>query len=114
MKVVRFKLKSDYVEKSFEVIDKTNFEVITQIYIAKIQLIIKIFLVSGKVQKLSPVLRLIMITHLNEMTGFIEEFFPELGDTDTLSLGILFIKLGIMIGSLPKLLALLLISYTHN
>ncbi len=55
-----------------------------------------------------------MITHLNEMTGFTEDFFPELGVTDTLSLGILFIKSGIMIGSLPKLLALLLISYTHN
>ena len=49
MKVVRFKLKSDYLEKSFEVIDKTNFGVITQIYIAKIQLMINIFLVSGKV-----------------------------------------------------------------
>ena len=35
MNVVRFKLKSDCVDKYFEVIDKTNFEGMTQRYIAK-------------------------------------------------------------------------------
>jgi len=35
MNVVRFKLKSDCVEKYFEVIDKTSFEGMTQRYIAK-------------------------------------------------------------------------------
>ncbi len=33
--VVRFKLKSDCVDKYFEVIDKTSFEGMTQRYIAK-------------------------------------------------------------------------------
>ena len=35
MNVVRFKLKSDCVAKYFEVIDKTNFKVMTKRYIAK-------------------------------------------------------------------------------
>ena len=35
MNVVRFKLKSDCVDKYFKVIDKTNFEGMTQRYIAK-------------------------------------------------------------------------------
>ena len=30
MKIVRFKLKSDFLDKDFLVIDKTNFEGITQ------------------------------------------------------------------------------------
>ena len=34
MNVVRFKLKSDCVDKYFEVIDKTSFEGMTQRYIA--------------------------------------------------------------------------------
>ena len=35
MNVVRFKLKSDSVDKYFELIDKTNFAGMTQRYIAK-------------------------------------------------------------------------------
>jgi len=35
MNVVRFKLKSDFVEKYFDVIEKTNFEGMSQRYIAK-------------------------------------------------------------------------------
>ena len=35
MNVVRFKLKSDCVDKYFEVIDKTSFKGMTQRYIAK-------------------------------------------------------------------------------
>ena len=35
MNVVRFKLKSDCVDKYFQVIDKTSFEGMTQRYIAK-------------------------------------------------------------------------------
>ena len=35
MNVVRFKLKTDCVNKYFEVIDKTSFEGMTQRYIAK-------------------------------------------------------------------------------
>ena len=35
MNVVRFKLKSDCVDKYFEVIDETSFEGMTQRYIAK-------------------------------------------------------------------------------
>ena len=35
MNVVRFKLKSDCVDKYFQIIDKTSFEGMTQRYIAK-------------------------------------------------------------------------------
>ena len=35
MNVVRFKLKSDCVDKYFEVVDKTSFEGMNQRYIAK-------------------------------------------------------------------------------
>ena len=35
MNVVRFKLKSDFIDKYFEVINKTSFEGMTQRYIAK-------------------------------------------------------------------------------
>ncbi len=35
MKVVRFKLKQDCVDKYFEIINKTDFEGMTQRYIAK-------------------------------------------------------------------------------
>ena len=52
MNVVRFKLKSDCVDKYFEVIDKTNFEGMTQRYIAKTGDIITVLLGYGKVQKL--------------------------------------------------------------
>ena len=52
MNVVRFKLKSDCVDKYFEVIDKTSFEGMTQRYIAKTGVMITVLLGSGKVQKL--------------------------------------------------------------
>ena len=47
-----------------------------------------------------------MIAHLDEVRGFMEELSPELGVTDPV-LEIFF--LGIMIGSLPKLIALLMV-----
>ena len=52
MNVVRFKLKSDCVDKYFEVIAKTSFEGMTQRYIAKTGNYDYCFVASGKVQKL--------------------------------------------------------------
>ena len=53
MNVVRFKLKSNCVDKYFEVIDKTSFEGMTQIYISlKLGIMITVLLGSGKVPKL--------------------------------------------------------------
>ena len=53
MNVVRFKLKSNCVDKYFEVIDKTSFEGMTQRDISlKLEIMITVLLGSGKVQKL--------------------------------------------------------------
>ena len=52
MNVVRFKLKSDCVDKYFEVIDKTSFEGMTQRYMLKLEIMITVLLGYGKVQKL--------------------------------------------------------------
>ena len=52
MNVVRFKLKTDCVDKYFEVIDKTSFEGMTQRYIAKTGDYDTVLLGYGKVQKL--------------------------------------------------------------
>ena len=53
MNVVRFKLKSDCVDKYFEVIDKTNFEGMTQRYIAQTEKRITVLLVFGKRRSIS-------------------------------------------------------------
>ena len=52
MNVVRFKLKSDCVDKYFEVIDKTNFEGMTKDISLKLVFMITVLLGFGKVQKL--------------------------------------------------------------
>jgi len=52
MNVVRFKLKSDCVDKYFELIEKRSFEGMTQRYIAKTGDYDYFLLVSGKMQKL--------------------------------------------------------------
>jgi len=52
MNVVRFKLKSDCVDKYFEVIDKTSFKGMTQRYMLKLEIMITVLLGSGKVQRL--------------------------------------------------------------
>ena len=85
MNVVRFRLKSDCVDKYFEVIDKTSFEGMTQRYIA----------ISGecdycvggiwtKAESIAAQ-RPAMIAHLDEVRGFMEELSPELGVTDPVS-----------------------------
>ena len=50
MNVVRFKLKSDCVDKYFEVIDKTGFEGLLKDIPLKLEIMITVWLGSGKVQ----------------------------------------------------------------
>ena len=85
MNVVRFKLKKDSVEKYFEVIDKTNFEGMTQRYIAKTgnydYCFVGIWESSDAIEAQRPK----MVSHLNEVREFMEELSPELGVTDPVS-----------------------------
>ena len=85
MNVVRFKLKKDYVEKYFEVIDKTNFEGMTQRYIAKTGDYDYCFVGIWESSDAIAAQRPKMISHLNEVRGFMEELSPELGVTDPVS-----------------------------
>ncbi len=85
MNVVRFKLKSDCVEKYFEVIDKTNFEGMTQRYIAKTGDYDFCFVGIWESADAIAAQRPAMITHLDEVRGFMEELSPELGVTDPVS-----------------------------
>ena len=85
MNVVRFKLKSDCVDKYFEVIEKTNFEGMTQRYIAKTGNYDYCFVGIWKSAEAIAAQRPAMISHLNEVRGFMEELSPELGVTDPIS-----------------------------
>ena len=85
MNVVRFKLKQDCVEKYFEVIDKTNFEGMTQRYIAKTGDYDYCFVGIWESSDAIAAQRPKMISHLNEVRGFMEELSPELGVTDPVS-----------------------------
>ena len=83
MNVVRFKLKSDFVDKYFEIIDKTSFEGMTQSYIAKTG--DYCFVGIWKSAEAIAAQRPAMIAHLDEVRGFMEELSPELGVTDPVS-----------------------------
>ena len=85
MNVVRFKLKSDCVDKYFEVIDKTSFEGMTQRYIAKTGVYDYCFVGIWKSAEAIAAQRPAMIAHLDEVRGFMEELSPELGITDPVS-----------------------------
>ena len=85
MNVVRFKLKSDYVDQYFEVIDKTIFDGMTQRYIAKTGDYDYCFVGIWKSAEAIAAQRPAMIAHLDEVTGFMEEVSPELGVTDPVS-----------------------------
>ena len=85
MNVVRFKLKSDCIEKYFEIIDKTKFEGMTQRYIAKTGEYDYCFVGIWKSAEAITSQRPAMITHLNEVRGLMEELSPELGVTDPVS-----------------------------
>ena len=85
MNVVRFKLKSDCVDKYFEVIDKTSFEGMTQRYIAKTGDYNYCFVGIWKSAEAIAAQRPAMIAHLDEVRGFMEELSPELGVTDPVS-----------------------------
>ena len=85
MNVVRFKLKSDSVDKYFEVINKTNFEGMTQRYIAKTGDYDYCFVGIWKSSEALADQRPAMIAHLDEVRGFMEQLSPELGVTDPIS-----------------------------
>jgi len=82
MNVVRFKLKSDCVDKYFEIIGKTSFEGMTQRYIAKTGDYDYCFVGIWKSAEAIEAQRPAMISHLNEVRGFMEELSPDLGVTD--------------------------------
>ena len=85
MNVVRFKLKSNCVDKYFEVIAKTSFEGMTQRYIAKTGDYDYCFVGIWKSAEAMAVQRPAMIAHLDEVRGLMEELSPELGVTDPVS-----------------------------
>jgi len=85
MNVDRFKLKSDCVDKYFEVIDKAIFEGMTQRYIAKTGDYDYCFVGIWKSAEAIAAQRPAMIAHLDEVRGFMEELSPELGVTDPVS-----------------------------
>ena len=85
MNVVRFRLKSDCVDKYFEVINKTYFEGMMQRYIAKTGNYDYCFVGIWKTAESIAAQRSAMIAHLNEVRGFMEELSPELGVTDPVS-----------------------------
>ncbi len=85
MNVVRFRLKSDCVDKYFEVINKANFSGMTQRYIAKTGNYDYCFVGIWESQEAIASQRPAMISHLNEVRGFMEELSPELGVTDPVS-----------------------------
>ena len=85
MNVVCFKLKSDCVDKYFEVIDKTSFVGKSQRYIAKTGDYDYCFVGIWKSAEAIASQRPAMIDHLDEVRGFMEELSPELGVTDPAS-----------------------------
>ena len=73
MNVVRFKLKSDCVDKYFEVIDITSFEWMTQWYIAKTGDYDYCFVGIWESAEAISAQRPAMIAHLDEVRGFMED-----------------------------------------
>ena len=85
MNVVRFKLKSNCIDKYFEAIEKTSFEGMTQRYIAKTGNYDYCFVGIWKSEEAIAAQRAAMIAHLDEVRGLMEELSPELGVTDPVS-----------------------------
>ena len=85
MNVVRFKLKSDSVDKYFELKDKIIFDGMTQRYMAKTGNYDYCFVGIWKSAEAIAAQRPAMIAHLDEVRGFMEELSPELGVTDPVS-----------------------------
>ena len=85
MNVVRFKLKQDFVDNYFEVINKTDFEGMTQRYIAKTGSYDYCFVGIWESAEAIAAQRPKMIAHLDEVRGFMEELSSELGVTEPVS-----------------------------
>ena len=85
MNVVRFKVKSDSVDNYFKVIDKTSFEGMTQRYIAKTGNYDYCFVGIWESAVAIAAQKQAMISHLDEVRGFMEESSLEFGVTDPVS-----------------------------
>ena len=85
MNVVRFKLKQDYVDKYFEVINKTDFEGMIKRYIAKTGDYDYCCVGIWESAEAIAAQRSKMIAHLDDVREFMEELSPELGVTDPVS-----------------------------
>ncbi len=85
MNVFRFKLRSICVENYFKVIKKTNFDGMTQWYMAKKSNYNYFFFGIWESAEAIAARRPAMIAHLNEIREFMEELSPELGINDTVS-----------------------------
>jgi len=85
MNVFQFKLKKNCVEKYFEVIKKTDFEGMRQRYIAKTGSFDYCFVGIWESAEAIATQRPKMISHLEDVRGFMEELSPELGVTDPVS-----------------------------
>ena len=69
MNIIRFRLKSDCVDKYFELKDKTNFEGMTQRYIAKTGFYDYCFVGIWKSAEAVAAQRPAMKAHLDEVRG---------------------------------------------
>jgi len=85
MNVVRFKLKTDSVDKYFEVINRTNFEGMKQRYVAKTGNYDYCFVGIWESEEAIEAQRPKMIAHLDEVRGLMQELSPSLGVTDPVS-----------------------------
>ena len=109
MNVVRFKLKSDCVDKYFQVIDKTSFEGMTQRYIAKTGNYDYCFVGIWKSAEAISAHRPAMIAHLDEVR--LEDLWKScLQNLELLTLfqEILFLKLDITIDSRSTIISIYL------
>ena len=85
MNVFRCKLKQDYVDKYFKVINKTDIEGMRLRYIAKTGDYDLCFVGIWESAEATAAKRSKIIPHLEDVREFMEELSPELGVTDPVS-----------------------------
>ena len=83
--VVRFKLKSNFVDKYFGIINTINFEGMIQRYIAQTDNYDYCFVGIQKSAEAIAAQRTAIIAPIDEVRGFMEEISPELEVTDPVS-----------------------------
>ena len=85
MNVVRYKLKPDCVDKYFEKLADFNSEGLRTQYVAKTGENDYCFVGLWESEEAIAAARPIMLAHLDEVRGFMEELSPDLGVTDPVS-----------------------------